>query len=87
MVMVVGHPPLLTRLGVDPHVTAEIAGLKHVDEMTTDNINDWEEYLGKSQGAELALVRLLSRMNPQVFGQGGRVRECLLAQPAPGYCV
>ncbi len=38
--------------------------------------------LGKSEVAELALVRLLARMDSKMFRQGARIRECFLAKMA-----
>lgn len=38
--------------------------------------------LGKPEHAEFALVRLLSRVYPEVFGESRRVRESLLAESA-----
>lgn len=39
--------------------------------------------LREPEQAQLALVRLFARVDPQVFGERGRVAERLLAQPAP----
>jgi hypothetical protein len=54
------------------------------DEKYRDFFFSCLRHLGESEGAEPALVGLLSRVNPQVFRQRGGIRERFLAHATPG---